>query len=625
MMTDTTQQTGKPLFVYDGDCGFCRTWVARFRARTGDQVEYAPYQEVASQFPHIPVERFVEAAHLIEASGETTFGAEAIFRTMRYAPRRGWMLWGYQHIPVAAPVSELGYRFVAGHRKIFSLITKMFWGSSLGEPTHHLARWLFLKLLGIVYLIAFGSMLVQILGLIGEQGILPADDYLSFVQDRLGQEKFWRVPTLCWFSASDSFLQFLCYGGAGLSILLILGITPIPVLILLWIFYLSICSVGGVFLSFQWDIFLLETGFLGIFFAPLGFWPTMSRSAHPSKIVLLLIRWLLFRLMLMSGVVKLASGDAVWHNLTALTIHYETQPLPTWTSWYAHQLPLWFQKFCCGVMFVIELVIPFFIFGPRRLRQIACFLFLLLMVLIALTGNYTFFNLLTGVLCIVLLDDAFLKRFFPARQTNWLEHSHLNKRGGWLRGITCVALAMLIIPISTVQGLRRTTNWNYVPTSIQTLITKASPFRSVNNYGLFANMTETRPEVVIEGSNDRRTWLEYEFHYKPGDVKRHPKFVQPHQPRLDWQMWFAALGNYQSQRNQFVTNMMHRILQDSPEVMKFFAHNPFPDEPPIYIRAVRYRYTFTDFKTRSETGAWWHREWLGLYTPVISRPLRASP
>lgn len=614
------EQTGKPLFIYDGNCGFCRAWVERLKARTFDRIEFAPYQEAASSYPQISTDQFAEAAQFITKQGEISSGAEAVYRALTYAPWRSGLFWAYRKIPGFAPVSRLGYRFVADHRGFFTFVTKMFWGNSLGGPTHHLARWLFLKLLGLVYLIAFVSAGVQILGLIGQDGITPATDFLRLVEDRIGDDRFWRVPTLCWFNVSDAMLQGLCYGGAGLSILLMLGIAPIPVLILLWAIYLSICSVGNVFFSFQWDSLLTEIGFLAIFFAPLGLWPRMDKVTHPSKIILILIRWLLFRLMFLSGVVKLGSGDPTWNNLTALTLHYETQPLPAWTSYYAHQLPVWFHKFCCGVMFIIELAIPFFIFGPRRLRQIAFFSFVFLMSLIAATGNYNFFNLLTVVLCFVLLDDGFLKRFFPAKKIDWLNQTQPYKGGGFLRTSFCTLLAMVIVIASVFQGLRQTTAWKKIPQPARTVIVHTSPFRSINNYGLFANMTETRPELIIEGSNDGQTWEEYGFHYKPGDVQRRPGFVQPHQPRLDWQLWFAALGHYQSRRNQFVFNMMNRILIDEPEVMKFIAHNPFPDDPPQYIRAVKYRYTFTDLKTKRETGAWWNREYLGTYGPMLTKP-----
>src|SRR5438874_303891 len=244
-----------------------------------------------------------------------------------------------------------------------------------------LSRWLFLRLLGVIYLIAFVSLWSQIDGLAGHNGILPSMNYLKAVLDQAGQEGYWQAPTFCWLNSSDGFLHFQCAAGVVLSLLLIAGVAPVPDLILLWAIYLSLSTVCGEFLSFQWDILLLETGFLAIFLAPRQWPPRFSRETTPSVTVLWLCRWLLFRLMFMSGAVKLLSGDATWRNLAALTLHYETQPLPTWIGWYAHQLPDGFHKLSCVIMFVIELAVPFLIFCGRHARQIACGAFTLLMLL----------------------------------------------------------------------------------------------------------------------------------------------------------------------------------------------------------------------------------------------------
>src|SRR5438552_7279458 len=278
----------------------------------------------------------------------------------------------------------------------------------------YLCRWLFLRLLGIVYLIALVSLCTQIDGLAGHNGILPVVDYLEAVRERIGAERYWRLPTFCWLGAGDGFLHFQCAAGTVLSLLLIVGIAPVPALVFLWAIYLSLSTVCRDFLSFQWDILLLETGFLAIFLAPRQWLANSSRESAPSVIVLWLCRWLLFRLMFMSGAVKLLSADRAWWDLSALTFHYETQPLPTWVGWYAHQLPVWFQKISVAIMFGIELAAPFLILCGRRPRQIACGAFALLMLLISLTGNYCFFNLLTVALCVLLLDDAFLLRLLPA-------------------------------------------------------------------------------------------------------------------------------------------------------------------------------------------------------------------
>ncbi len=438
-------------------------------------------------------------------------------------------------------------------------------------------------------------------------------------------------------------MKGLCIAGAGLSVLLIANIAPAVCLFWLWIIYLSLVSVGGEFLSFQWDILLLETGLLALFLAPWRIFPWRGTAAAPSKIVLWLLRWLLFRLMFESGLVKLLSHDPNWRNLGALHFHYETQPLPTWIGWYAHQLPDGIQRACVFIMFVIELGVPFLIFAPRRLRFAGCGLLALLQVLIFLTGNYCFFNLLTLALCVLLLDDALLARLVPRRwrkgglaaQTQ-LEcpatvpgERALGKMlvpdapmpvaaggrswPGWVIGV--FAGVILLITVGQVGGmLTRRASWTRVVAGL------AIPLRSANTYGLFAMMTTTRREIVIEGSNDGKTWLAYDFKYKPGDPKERPRFVAPHQPRLDWQMWFAALGSYDDDNNRWFVNCCVRLLQGSPEVLALLAHNPFPNAPPHYLRAVVYDYHFSNWQERREQGIWWRRGFAGEYMPAISLP-----
>ena len=281
------------------------------------------------------------------------------------------------------------------------------------RPTFFLTRWLFLRLLGVIYLIAFLSLWTQINGLIGSDGILPAERYLSAVREQVGLERYLAFPTLCWLNDSDAFLHLLCGGGVFLSLLLIIGVAPVLALTGLWLFYLSLVSVGQSFLSFQWDALLLETGFLAIFFRPAS--DSAKNLTGTCSIVrrVVVARWLLFRLMFASGVVKLMSGDPTWGNLTALNFHYETQPLPTVLGWYAHHLPEWFPKAAVAGMFGVEIVVPFLIFAPRRLRFLGAIALVALQLLIAATGNYCFFNLLTVALCVLLFDDVMFAPLSP--------------------------------------------------------------------------------------------------------------------------------------------------------------------------------------------------------------------
>ncbi len=618
----------KPLMIYDGDCEFCRRWIARWRAATGDRVDYAPYQQVADSFPEIPRERFETAVQLIEPDGAVLSGAHAVFSALAYAPWQRWPLWFYRHLPGAARITEAMYGFVAEHRRGFSTLTRWLWGSHVEPPRYLLTRWLFLRLVGVIYFIAFVSLGVQILGLVGSNGILPAQEYLDSIRQRLGTEAYWRMPTLAWLNCSDEFLQLLCGGGALLSVLVVFRIAPAPLLFLLWVFYLSLYRVGQTFLSFQWDLLLLETGFLAIFFAPWKLWPRLSREPRPSRIALWLVRLLLFKLMFFSGVVKLLDDHPVkqdWHKLTALNYHYETQCIPNAVAWYAHQLPEWFQKFSVFSVFVIELGVPFLIFLPRRPRFLAFILLVFLQVLIILTGNYNFFNLLTLALCISLLDDAFLRRFFPKRLAAAGEIQEERARIPRYKALMTIGVACIILSVGGIWTIEMVRDFRNLHPTMQRILRESMRFQSINSYGLFRHMTTERPEIIVEGSDDGRTWLAYEFKWKPGDVNRPPTQVAPHQPRLDWQMWFAALGDYRSSRNAWFIRFQRRLLEGSPEVLRLLETNPFPDAPPRYIRAVLYDYRFTDWETRREQGTWWTRKRLRLYTPVLSlRSFRES-
>ena len=483
-----------------------------------------------------------------------------------------------------------------------------------GAGSYTLSSWLFLRLLGLIYFAAFVSLATQIAGLMCSQGILPARDFL-LARRGWGPTRFLQIPTLCWWSARDGFLRFLGWGGAGLSLLLVIGVAPVPVLILLWAIYLSFFNVCRVFLGYQWDILLLETGFLAIFVAPFDLLPVFPPAAAPSSLVLWLLWWLLFRLMFCSGFVKLRSGDRNWRNLTALRYHYETQPLTTWTAWYARQLPDGFHKLSCVVMFAIELGAPLFVFAPPPLCYLAGAAFVLLMLLILATGNYCFFNLLAIALSVLLFDDALWLPCFGRLLPGVEFSTHAPPRGGWPAWITLpLALAVAVLSAEVICHLFRfTARW---PKLLERLLEWLEPFRLVNGYGLFAVMTTQRPEIIVEGSYDGATWQAYEFKWKPGDVLRRPRFVVPHQPRLDWQMWFAALGCYHN--TPWFGRFLVRLLRGSPEVLALLRKNPFADKPPRFIRAVTYDYRFTDFAARRATGAWWRRERRGLYSPVLS-------
>ncbi|MBI3785687.1 MAG: lipase maturation factor family protein, partial [Deltaproteobacteria bacterium] len=383
-----------------------------------------------------------------------------------------------------------------------------------------LIRRLFLSAFGCIYTIAFASLWVQIDGLVGSQGIVPAQQLLDSVAT-LAADRWLRLPTIAWVTgASDPTLWSLCATGTGVSLLLALGVAPAWTAAAAWLLYLSLYSICRDFLSFQWDILLLEAGFLAIFYAPPSAVSPRSPAWQlaPSRPIVWLLRLLIAKLMFLSGVVKLAGGDPTWRNLTALTYHYETTCLPTWTGWYMHQLPTWFHKASAIGMFLVELVLSFGSFGSRPLRLLAAAAFTGLMMFIGATGNYGFFNLLTIVLCLPLLDDGVIPAGWRRRSGSLPSHRTFGRgtSRGWpaLLTVPLTAVLLLLNAMPIARALRLSIPW---PAELVRLQQLQAPLQIVNGYGLFARMTTTRPEIVLEGSDDGRTWKAYDFRWKPGD------------------------------------------------------------------------------------------------------------
>jgi len=607
----------KPLLIFDGDCHFCRRWVERWRELTAGAVEYAPFQEVASRFPEIPREAFENAVHFIDRDGTVYRGAKAVFSSLRTARSGRALCWCYEHVPGFAATMEMAYAFVARNRRLASFFTRLFWGADVRQPTYFESRRWFIRSLGAIYLIAFVSLWLQVDGLIGEQGISPVGQYLQLAREHLGASAPFLLPTLCWINSSDAFLHFLCGAGALISVLLMAGLAPVLSLTLLFILYLSLTIAGQTFLSFQWDILLLEAGFLAIFFAPFCWRMRGDGEAPFSRVGFFLLKLLLFKLMLMSGVVKLTSGDDSWWNLTALDYHYWTQPLPTVIGWWADQHAAWFKKFSVAFCLFVEVIIPFLIWAPRRLRHIAAGLLIFLQVVIAATGNYCFFNLLAMALCLLLFDDAFYRRLVGR---DAVEPQRAAPRGSTesrpTNSLASLVVLIITLPLNSMlifSAFRTRAEW---PRPIAALHSYTEPLRIVNGYGLFRVMTKARPEIVVEGSADGVEWLPYEFKWKPGALDKAPRWAAPHQPRLDWQMWFAALGDYR--RNPWFVSFLERLLRNQPEVTRLLARNPFPHDPPRYVRARLYEYRFTSRTELRATGAWWEREESRDYLPAVS-------
>lgn len=482
-------------------------------------------------------------------------------------------------------------------------------------------RWVFARALSAIFFCAFVSLGVQIRGLAGEHGIVPAQQFLNAVWNQLGAKALVEVPTLCWVDASDPTLVGLCVAGALLSIVMMCGFSPGLCSLLMWGLYLSLCWIATPFTNFQWDALLLETALPAALLLPWKWRPDWARWRPAQQAGLWLLWWLLFRLMFESGAVKLSSGDSTWWSLAALDYHFETQPLPLWTAWYANQIPDIILCLVTLAMFVIELGAPFLILAPRRWRHGGAWALIALQVGILTTGNYTFFNWLTIALCLLLFDDT----AWPMRLATRIRLSE-PQYAPWplltqffLWWLISVDVFLTGLPlISSPVPLRI---WNPRPSALSQAL---SPFLSFNGYGLFRVMTTSRHEISIEGSDDGEHWREYEFRWKPGDVNERPRLAAPHQPRLDWQMWFAALSDLQD--NPWFVNFLVRLLEGSPEVLGLLQNNPFPQHPPRYLRAVVYDYHFTRFGD-GHTG-WWKRKVLGLYCPPITlqdgRPVLAE-
>jgi hypothetical protein len=575
--------------IFDGRCGFCRIWIDYWKKLTGDAIDFAPSQEVADRFPQIPREEFAKAVQFVHTDGAVSSGAQAVFETLGRERL-------YESSRLVAVTSEGVYSYIARHRDLFYWLTRLTFGTRIEPARFAKTQWLFLRLLAVIYAIAFGSLATQIVGLVGSQGIAPVRDYLARLSAAFGPMRFLALPTAFWWNSSDAALHILAWAGVALAVLLFFGKLERLVLALLYVLYLSLNMAGQEFLSFQWDSLLLEAGFLAIFF---------GRSGSGMRVIAWLYRCLVFRLYFLSGYVKLGSGDPTWADFTALKYHYYTQPLPTVIAWYADKLPGWFQHASTAGVLGIELYAPFLIFTPRRWRITGAWVLLGLQTLIFLTGNYTFFNLLTMALTLFLFDDQAL---------SWLTRPSIVERPSTMRarmGLALLAMLLLTLGIAhmaeTIEGS--------IPEPIQILTRDLTPFQVVNSYGLFAVMTTTRPEIVVEGSDDGENWQPYEFRYKPGNLYRAPRWIQPLQPRLDWQMWFAALGNYQS--NPWFPGLMLRLLQGSPAVLGLLETNPFPGHPPRFVRAELFDYAFTDMQAHSSTGAWWKRRPLGIYLPPV--------
>jgi len=505
------------------------------------------------------------------------------------------------------------------------------------RPGHLWPRWIFLRALGLIYFSAFYSLLFQIKGLIGPNGILPAADYLQAVNAALHLQSYWTVPTLLWFGGSNGALMTLCWVGLVASLLVTLNLWPRAGLLICFLCFVSFVSVARDFSGYQSDGMLLEAGFIALFFAPPGLRPGLGQSNPPSRASLFLLQWEWFRIYFESGVAKIGSGDQAWRQFTAMDDYYQNGPLPTWIGWYVQHLPHWFHASATVYTLVTELLIVWMLFLPRRFR-IACFFIVTpFEISIIATANYTFLNYLVLLLGVLLLDDRFLEWTLPLRFREWIRGKsamvvadatgakagapeRLSARAEWrerftpLRRLFAGACLGLVFYSTTALLL-----WMFVPglPMPEAPVRALEPFRIANSYGLFAVMTHERYEIEFQGTLDGKTWIAYPFRYKPQAIAEAPGIYAPYQPRFEWNLWFASLGSWQQSR--FVVWTEERLLKNDPAVLALFASNPFASAPPREVRTIKYQYWFTDLQTKRETGNWWRREELGPYAPALER------
>jgi hypothetical protein len=487
----------------------------------------------------------------------------------------------------------------------------------ISRSSFRLSRWLFLRGLGLTYFIAFGSLANQVLGLIGSHGLMPATQFLGYYRSRIGLfERISQIPTVFWFIPSDFFLFAGTIVGVIFSILLIANIAPRICCFVLWIGYLSYVSIGGDFLSFQWDTLLLETGFISIFFAPSHFWRSKAGEVEPRISIRFLLIWLLFRLHFESGCGKWLSGDPTWRNLTAMDYYYETAPIPTFLGWLSFHLPHFFHALSVILVGLIEIVLPFYFFASKRWRIVAAIILISFQVIIDLTGNYTFFNLLSCFLCILLIDDDTWIRWIPflkslREKLVGSTKSALIQIPKWFR-YGFVAAMFLFSTLAWVPINRMIPSCGKVLSYLQR-------FNVVGNYGLFTMMTTQRWELEIQGSLDGKEWKSYSFLYKPGDLKRRPPFIAPYQPRLDFQCWFLTFDGEGDFRScEYLISLLKAICRNEPQVMKLLGPNPFPPEnPPKYLRLLIHRYQMTSMKEWFDTGCYWKITETKPWSPLI--------
>lgn len=471
-----------------------------------------------------------------------------------------------------------------------------------------LVRLIFQRGLAGIYLVAFVAALNQFPALLGARGLLPVPAFLE-------RTTFRRAPSLFHWHYSDRFFRVSAWLGIALSLAALSGLSEsgplwvsMTVWLSLWFLYLSIVNVGQRFYAFGWESKLLEAGFFAAFLGP--------ARIEPSAVPVLILRWMLFRVEIGAGLIKLRH-DRCWRELTCLFHHYETQPLPNPLSWYFHRLPRVFHRSAVLFSHIVQIIVPFGLFAPQPIASIAGGLIIFHQLWLIISGNYSWLNWLAIVLGVTAFSDSVLRAFVPFGAPETVPRSQTFDVSLYLLAATVVVLS--IQPVRNLFSEHQLMNYSY------------NPLHLVNTYGAFGSVTKERYEIVIEGTSDATptetsTWKEYELKGKPGDPKRRPPQVAPYHLRLDWLMWFLPLrvhvtptGILNPGYEPWFLRFIEKLLEGDDQTLALLRENPFPDEPPRLIRARFYRYQYTDFRERRETGAWWKRSAVGDYLPPIAR------
>jgi hypothetical protein len=522
-----------------------------------------------------------------------------------------------------------------------------------GPRNRFVPRWIFLRALAAIYFSAFFSLLFQIEGLNGPRGILPAQSFLAAVKSAIGLRGFWYAPTLFWLSSGSHMVMAVMWLGLIASVAAFCNAWPRLTFLVCFVCFLSFVAAAQAFSSYQSDSMLLEAGFLALFFVPRGLWPGWGIESPTSRASLFLLQWEWFRIYFESGIVKLLSGEIQWRNYTAMDEYYQNGPLPTWIGWYVEHLPHRFHAVTVVATLAMELAVVWMLFLPRRARFICFCIVTPWEIGVILTANYTFLNYLVLALGFLLLDDHSVRWLLPKRLRERLpdftrqdrdnrnyaparvaepEYSGeeegsspatVHSVSGYFNAARVAVAAMVLTWLAyatTAEMLEM--RWPDLPLP-SAPVTALEPFRIANQYGLFAIMTRGRYEIEFQGSNDGQNWTPYLFRYKPQALNEKPCIYAPYQPRFEWNLWFASLGDWQ--QNDFVPLTEERLLDSDANVLSLFQGNPFPHAPPLYVRAVLWHYWFTSVEEKRHTGNWWKRKLVGLYAPELTRQADGTP